>query len=110
MSWSGRCGLARCFFERVSPAASRAKLVNTHDGKCRDVLPDNRRDFVPVVLGLDQGSMGTSGVAFANHMNAMLRVRWGKFHRIVRDVKLALLMLLETSSSKHTSTVRISGV
>ena len=72
------------------PATSRAKIINTVEGTCRDVLPLTCRDPWLVVLGLDQGSMGTAGVAFANTMRAMLRVRWDKYHRVVRDVKLAL--------------------
>ena len=68
---------------------SRAKIVDVASGTCRDVLPDAFTTAPMVTLGLDQGSVGTALVAFSNFMGGMIHCRWDKYHRIVRDVKLA---------------------
>jgi hypothetical protein len=44
-----------------------------------------------LVLGLDQGSIGTAGLAFAgSKMGLCIHGRFCKFHRIVRDMRLAV--------------------
>ena len=67
----------------------RAKIVDVASSTCRDVLPDAFTTAPMVTLGLDQGSIGTALVAFSNSMGGMIHCRWDKYHRIVRDVKLA---------------------
>ena len=42
-----------------------------------------------LVLGLDQGSIGSAGVAFVQH-DTLIQPRFDKIHRSIRDVKLAL--------------------
>ena len=44
-----------------------------------------------LTLGLDQGSVGTAGVAFASmSLGRLIFARWDKYHRVVRDIKLAI--------------------
>jgi hypothetical protein len=62
--------------------------LNQASGAWLDVLPVHFKDAQMLILCLDQGSVGTAGVAFSNHEAAMIHVHWDKFHRIVRDVKL----------------------
>ena len=55
------------------------------------VLPEDFQDSALLVVGLDQGSIGAAGMAFAiNKLGLSLSCRFDKFHRIVRDIKLAL--------------------
>ena len=54
------------------------------------MLPPTFTDTNLLVLGLDQGSTGTAGVAFMEHeMEALVHSKWDKFHRVVRDCKLS---------------------
>jgi len=62
-----------------------------NDGGIKQVLPDDFVDAPLLVLSLDQGSIGAAGVAYAiNELDMMLSCRFDKFHRLVRDMKLAL--------------------
>ncbi len=72
------------------PAASRVLIVNTQTGTTTQALPDDIEDVSLLVLGLDQGSIGTSGAAYMDHVGSMVHCKFDKFHRIIRDVKLAL--------------------
>ena len=58
----------------------------------RPVLPTTLRGPVPLLtVGLDQGSVGASGMAYAiNHRGHLVHARFDKLHRVVRDMKLAL--------------------
>ena len=56
------------------------------------VIPDVLPDSIPLcTLGLDQGSIGTAGVAFA--IFVLFRTMWPKFdkvHRLIRDLALSM--------------------
>ena len=72
-----------------------AVRVRIAEGTALRVLPDSA--FVPsqsyklLVLNLDQGGVGAAGVAFAQEsMKIMLYAHWDKFHRVIRDINLAL--------------------
>ena len=60
------------------------------------VLPDSfaaTQGTMPqlLVVGLDQGSKGSAGMAFAVlYLSLVCYIRWDKFHRIVRDLKLSI--------------------
>ncbi len=43
-----------------------------------------------LVLGLDQGSVGAAGAAFADFLGAMLHVKWDKCHSVIRDIRLSI--------------------
>lgn len=54
------------------------------------MLPDGVEPHL-LILGLDQGPIGTAGQAFAeDHMGAMVHTKYCRFHRVVRDVRLAV--------------------
>ena len=62
------------------------------DGVAMKVLPDGLIDVPLLVVGLDQGSIGAAGMAFAiNDNDSMMHVKFDKFHRIIRDLKLSYL-------------------
>ena len=67
----------------------RAWIVNQQTGSRSQVLPTHVHDLPMLVLGMDQGSVGCAGMAFADHMQSMIHVKFDKFHRVVRDIKLA---------------------
>ncbi len=54
------------------------------------LLPHSVEDVAMLVLTLDQGSIGTAGIAYASHMGAMVHAKFDKYHRCVRDIKLSL--------------------
>ena len=65
--------------------------VRAEDGTAHRVLPDSAfepwRSYKLLVLNLDQGGVGASGVAFAQeYMKLMLYAHWDKFHRVIRDI------------------------
>ena len=76
-------GTARAFFK-------------TEDGARTPVLPSSfasTQGTMPkqLVLGLDQGSKGAAGFAFGIFVLGInAYVRWDKFHRLIRDLKLCL--------------------
>ncbi len=74
----------------ADPAAARAVIVNTQTGTMTQALPDDLEEVSLLVLGLDQGSIGSAGIAYANHLCAMIHCKFDKLHRVIRDVKLAL--------------------
>ncbi len=42
------------------------------------------------MLGLDQGSIGAAGYAYSDSIGALIHCKWDKFHRIIRDINLAV--------------------
>ena len=80
-------GTARAFF---SCDGEDGVLTNT------PVLPSSfasTQETMPrqIVLGLDQGSKGAAGCAFGIlGLGLNAHVRWDKYHRLVRDLKLSL--------------------
>ena len=72
-----------------------AVRVRPEEGTVHRVLPDSA--FVPsqsyklLVVSLDQGGVGAAGVVFAQEqMRMMIFAHWDKFHRVIRDINLAL--------------------
>ena len=56
----------------------------------KKVLPDSLGIAPLCVLMLDQGSIGTAGVAFVVYaMKCMVWAKWDKIHRVIRDLKNA---------------------
>ena len=56
--------------------------------KC--VLPSSVQSVRSFLLCLDEGSVGTVGVAVAAfHLKETIRIKPGKIHRVIRDLKLA---------------------
>ena len=56
----------------------------------RQVLPPDVERVRMLILGLDEGSIGTAGVAAGAFL--LKKTIWGKFdkiHRVIRDLKLA---------------------
>ena len=67
-----------------------AYLYNRQTRDLRQMLPHSCVTVPLLVLGLDQGSVGAAGQVFAEEvMGALVHTKWDKFHRVVRDVKLA---------------------
>ena len=70
---------------------AQAMLVNVGSRTATQVLPDNLQDAPLLVACLDQGSIGAAGMSFAEYaMGALVFPAYDKFHRVVRDLKLAL--------------------
>ena len=72
-----------------------AVRVRAQEGTCHRVLPDSAfepwQSYKLLVVNLDQGGVGASGVVFAQEsMKLMLYAHWDKFHRVIRDIALAL--------------------
>ena len=68
-----------------------AMLVHTAAGAATPCLPAPLEVGPLLVVGLDQGSIGAAGMAFAsNALGMMIHVKFDKFHRLVRDVELSL--------------------
>ena len=65
-------------------------IKNKDTGERRLVLPQDVKRVRTLILGLDECSVGTAGVAGAAfHLKKMLWVKLDKIHRIIRDLKLA---------------------
>ena len=70
-----------------------------------------------LVLGLDQGGIGTAATAFADSQEVMVHAKFDKIHRIIRDVKLSLthccrgvFLLLELGSTQtHAQALPSTG-
>ena len=70
-----------------------AIIVNTIDNSRKLVWPESlaQTQCNVLTIGLDQGSVGAAGVAFAVFwMGATVLPKWDKFHRAVRDIKLSI--------------------
>lgn len=66
------------------------KIVNKETRRAQQVLPHDLEDVKLLVLQLDQGSIGTAGVAFMElHESMMVVGKFDKIHRSIRDLKLA---------------------
>lgn len=66
-------------------------LIVKADKSVQRVLPDTVVSSMLLVVGLDQGSIGAAGMAFAiNKLKLMLLAKFDKFHRVIRDIKLSL--------------------
>jgi hypothetical protein len=75
---------------RAGLTEDEALVCNRITGDKVSILPDGFDSVKLVILGLDQGSIGCAGHAFAeSHMEAMVHTKYDKLHRIVRDVKLS---------------------
>ena len=67
-----------------------AFIKNKETGAVRPALPPEVESVRTLVLGLDEGSIGASGVAAAAFkMKATIWARFDKIHRVIRDMKLA---------------------
>lgn len=67
-----------------------AYLYNTETRVALRMLPPEFRETYLLVQGLDQGSIGTAGHAFTEDaMGSLSFTKWCKFHRVIRDWKLA---------------------
>ena len=65
-------------------------ILNKTTLERRQVLPPDVERVRMLILGLDEGSIGTAGVAAAAFL--LKKTIWAKFdkiHRIIRDLKLA---------------------
>ena len=74
-----------------SPAGNVAYLVNRAEGTQRRVLPEGLVDIPLLVLLLDQGSIGSAGSGFTDHLQKLILMKWEKIHRLIRDIKLPFL-------------------
>ena len=71
-------GLMALLFDRNSRAAART-------------LPAGLADAPLLVVGLDQGSVGSAGMSYAMHASPhLVYVSYDKIHRMVRDIRLSL--------------------
>ena len=74
--------------------ASRAYIVNRDTHGKQPVLPDEALASAQrhnlLVVSLDQGSVGTTGYAYAESVGMMVQCRWDKYHRLMRDIQLSL--------------------
>ena len=83
----GEIRVVRCGGEGMTDIAVIIKADQTFV----QVLPDGFADSLLLLVNLDQGSIGAAGMAFGiHHKELMAVVRFDKFHRIIRDVKLSL--------------------
>ena len=73
--------------------SNTAWLVDNDDRSRICVWPDAlaQTQCKVLTLGLDQGSVGAAGVAFASMwLGLLIYARWDKYHRVVRDIRLAI--------------------
>ena len=86
---------------REGAMLDRALLVNLRTRQVKPILPDSAlasqdallaatQGINLLVLGLDQGSIGAAGYAYSDSMGALIHVKWDKFHRVIRDINLAV--------------------
>ncbi len=65
-------------------------IHNQSSGERRAVLPRGVGEVRMLILGLDEGSIGSAGVAAAAFkLNKLVWARFDKIHRVIRDLKLA---------------------
>ena len=77
-------GTARAFFSRDDGSLLTPVLPSSF-ASTQGTMPKQ------LVLGLDQGSKGAAGLAFGIlSLSLNADVRWGKFHRIIRDLERCL--------------------
>ena len=75
----------------VEQGSKRVSFIkNKTTGAIRAVLPADVDAINTLILGLDEGSIGTAGVAAAAFkMKATVWAKFDKIHRVIRDMKLA---------------------
>ena len=77
-------------------STATAWRIDQATGFRRPLLPPETlaatQGFKCVVLGLDQGSIGAAGIAYADSsaIQAMIHCKWDKFHRVIRDMRLSI--------------------
>ena len=77
---------------RELPDRNQALLVDTGKRVVLEVLPAKVERLPLLVLGLDQGSIGMAGLAFAEDvMELLVHTKWDRYHRVVRDLRQAFL-------------------
>ena len=89
------------------PGANLDAVKNTDERRVVDVLEDGTKVayvdnnltaertlvlpeglvFVPFLLLLDQGSVGSAGSGFVDHLGKMILMKWEKIHRLINDIK-----------------------
>ena len=79
----------------IGDESAIAMRVWRNGGNARRVLPEAAlapaQSHPLLVVNLDQGSVGAAGIVFAQEqMGAMVFAHWDKFHRLMRDISLAL--------------------
>lgn len=76
------------------PGIDVAMIHNKTSGDATIVLPlsvvPRNVGFPLLVLGLDQGSLGSAGAGYMENERMMIWCRWDKYHRCVRDIKLSI--------------------
>ena len=78
--------------------------MNTKTKTMVETLPPAVNDVPLLVLGYDQGSVGTAGLAFAVYvLFAMVWARFCVIHRMIRDIKLAMDHCLQSIFLKACS-------
>ena len=78
--------------EATASGGNRAVHLDETANTCEPALPEGFvGDVNTLILNYDEGSIGTSGIAFAeDYMNNCVHVKLDKLHRCVRDVKMSL--------------------
>ena len=78
----------------LRPAAAGGLMSLLFDRRSRTAtptLPEGLADAPLLVVGLDQGSVGSAGMAYAMHASPhLVYVSYDKIHRMVRDIRLSL--------------------
>ena len=73
------------------PGGKDEALILGSDGSSRRVLPPGLETIPLLVTQLDQGSIGSAGMAYAiNELQCCMHAKFDKFHRIIRDIKLSI--------------------
>ena len=76
---------------RGPPGGTDEALILGSNGLARRVLPAGLETVPLLVTGLDQGSIGSAGMAYAiNELQCCTHAKFDKFHRIIRDIKLSI--------------------
>ena len=66
-------------------------IVNTESRTYKRAVPTDLEDVPLLVLLLDQGSIGAAGTGFTDFLGKFILMKFEKIHRLIRDIKLALL-------------------
>ena len=86
---------------RAEAMFNRAMLVNTRTRRTQPILPDDvfasaeaplaaTQGINLLVMSLDQGSIGAAGYAYSDSIRSLVHTKWDKYHRIIRDINLAV--------------------
>ena len=87
----GAVGPSEVRVSREEHGKTMSYLVDRRAKTCKQVLPPSLVNVPLLVILYDQGSIGAAGTGFSDYLFKMVLMKFEKIHRLIRDIKLALL-------------------